>query len=118
MICYENIFHFFYYPNRRLRIFQILSLLSPGAGHVYARMTLLGLVFLLLWYGLLAVALLAGRPLTVTDVPAGSVSRWALAPAALALLVVWLVANRWRPSFEVEMPVVRRVPTRSRAAAS
>jgi tetratricopeptide (TPR) repeat protein len=105
--------------NRRLRVFQILSLVSPGTGHVYARMTLLGLVLLILWYGLLALTLLAGRPLTVTDVPAGAVSRWAVAPAVLALLLVWLVANRWRPSFDVEMPVARRVPaSRPRAAAS
>jgi len=101
---------------RRLRVFQMLSLVSPGTGHVYARMSLLGIVLLALWYGLLSLTLLAGRPLTVTDVPSGSVSRWALAPALAALLVVWVVANRWRPSFEVELPVVRRTPTRRAAA--
>jgi Tfp pilus assembly protein PilF len=104
--------------NRRLRVFQILSLLSPGTGHVYARMTVVGLVMLALWYGLLSVALLAGRPLTVTDVPAGAVSRWALAPAVAGLLIVWIVANRWRPSLEVAMPVVRRPAARPRPAAS
>jgi hypothetical protein len=102
---------------RRLRVFQVLSLLSPGTGHIYARMTALGIVLLVLWYGILALALLAGRPFTVTDVPAGTISRWALLPAAVALLIVWVVANRWRPSFDVVMPVVRRAQTRRSTAS-
>src|SRR5262249_40875147 len=38
---------------RRERVFRALSLVSPGAGHLYAQKTVTGLVFVFLCYGLL-----------------------------------------------------------------
>ncbi|MGE0454210.1 MAG: tetratricopeptide repeat protein [Vicinamibacteria bacterium] len=98
--------------DRRLRAFRLLSLFAPGAGHVYARAALPGLVLLFLWFSLLALLVLAGRPVTLTDAPSTLVGPWVLLPPALLLFLVWVVAYRWRPSFDVELPTVRRAPTR------
>jgi Tfp pilus assembly protein PilF len=97
---------------KRIRIFRILSLLSPGAGHVYGRKIVPGLVLVILWYTLLAITLLAGRPMPVTEAPSTLVGPWVLAPSGVALLIIFIVANRWRPSFEVELPVIKRTPVR------
>jgi hypothetical protein len=92
---------------RRERIFRALSLLSPGAGHVYAQKTLLGAGLALVWYLLLALTLLAGRVLPVTEAPAVLAGRWGLAVAAVLLLATYVVANRARPDFEVNVPAPR-----------
>lgn len=99
---------------RRERVFRALSLLSPGAGHLYAQKTLAGVVFVWVWYGIVALALLAGRLLPVTETPAALSSPWALVLAGLLLLATYVVANRARPDFEVAMPVRRSGPSGAR----
>lgn len=102
---------------RRERVFRALSLLSPGAGHIYAQKTVVGALFALVWYALLAVSLLAGRLLPVTEAPAALSGWWTLVVAALLLLITYVAANRARPDFEVAMPAPPRGgPRRARAA--
>jgi Tfp pilus assembly protein PilF len=102
---------------RRERIFRALSLVSPGAGHLYAQKTVLGILFGLLWYSLLALALLAGRLLPVTGAPAMLSGRWALVIGAALLLATYVIANRARPDFEAPVTLPRR-PGRGRPAAA
>lgn len=98
--------------NRRLRIFRLLSLLLPGSGQVFGRQPIPGLLLLLVWFGVLSLCLLAGRPFPVTEASSALMGTWVLVPAAGALLVVYAAANKFRPSFEVAIPVVRRAPRR------
>ncbi len=100
---------------RRERIFRALSLISPGAGHLYAHKTLIGMLFILIWYLILSMALLAGRVLPLTEAPSTLVGRWLLVVPALLLLATYVAANRARPDFEVSMPAPRG-PRRGRAA--
>jgi Tfp pilus assembly protein PilF len=95
---------------RRERLFRILSLLSPGAGHVYAQSAAVGFLLLLAWYGILSFGLLAGRVVPVTEAPEELLPRWPLVLAGLALLVTYVAANRARPDFDVAMPVRRSPP--------
>jgi tetratricopeptide (TPR) repeat protein len=97
---------------RRERLFRALSLLSPGAGHVYAQSVALGAVLLLAWYWVLALLLLAGRVVPVTEAPEGLLPRWPLFVAGLALLLIYVAANRARPDFDVAVPVRRSAPAR------
>jgi tetratricopeptide (TPR) repeat protein len=92
---------------RRERIFRALSLLSPGAGHVYAQKTLAGAAFAIVWYVVLAAVLLAGRVFPVTGAPGALTSRWGLGVAAVVLLATYVAANRARPDFDVSMPAPR-----------
>jgi Flp pilus assembly protein TadD len=101
---------------RRDRISRMLSVLSPGTGQVYGGWTLRGTVLVGAWYGVLA--LVAANSL----VPFTEVSRrlsppWFLASAGLALLAVWVVANRFRPGRDVELPARPGGPRRARPAA-
>jgi tetratricopeptide (TPR) repeat protein len=100
---------------RRERIFRALSLVSPGAGHLYSRKTILGISFAFLWYLLLALAFLAGRLLPVTEAPQILAGYWALGAGVVLLLVLYVAANRARPDFEVSLPIPRG-PRRTRAA--
>jgi hypothetical protein len=97
---------------RRERVFRALSLVSPGAGHVYAQRSVAGALLLLAWYGMLALVLLAGRVFTVTEAPDLLLPRWPLVVAGLILVTIYVVANRARPDFEVMVPVRRTSPTR------
>ncbi len=98
---------------RRERIFRALSLLSPGAGHLYAQKPILGTLLTMVWYGLLALVLLAGRVLPVTDAPSSLVGSWGLWIAAALLLATYVIANRARPDFEVAMPAPRSTGRRT-----
>lgn len=97
---------------RRERIFRGLSLVSPGAGHIYARRPLLGTLLSLAWYGLAMVALLAGRVIPLTQAPERLVGRGHLVMLGLALGVVYVVANRVGPAFEAAH--LARAPRRAR----
>jgi len=92
---------------RRERVFRIMSLLSPGAGHVYAQKTLAGVGFGVVWYLVLATALLAGRVFPVTEAPGPLLQRWGLGLSAVVLLATYVAANRARPDFEVNLPSPR-----------
>lgn len=100
---------------RRERIFRALSLLSPGAGHLYAQKTLIGTLFAMVWYGLLALVLLAGRVLPVTEAPSVLVGSWGSWLAAALLLATYVLANRARPDFEFAMPAPRSTGKRGKA---
>jgi tetratricopeptide (TPR) repeat protein len=92
---------------RRGRIFRILSIVSPGAGHVYAERVLIGFLLVFVWYGVIALTALGGRVLPFTEV-AGTVAKpWDLSVAALALLVTFVLANRISPGFDFVMPARR-----------
>jgi tetratricopeptide (TPR) repeat protein len=92
---------------RRGRIFRILSLLSPGAGHVYAQRVLIGLLIVFVWYGVISLMLLGGRVLPFTEVSGTVAKPWDLVVAALALLVTYVLANRISPGFDY-VPLARR----------
>jgi tetratricopeptide (TPR) repeat protein len=92
---------------RRGRIFRILSLLSPGAGHVYAQRVLIGLLLVFVWYGVICLTLLGGRVLPYTEVSGTVAKPWDLVVAALALLVTYVLANRISPGFDY-VPLARR----------
>jgi hypothetical protein len=104
---------------RRERVFRALSLLTPGAGHVYAQKTLLGLLFVFLWSLILSAVLLAGNVLPVTEASGLLTTPWGLWVAGVLLLVIYVVANRARPDFEQMAVPIRRASTgRSPAAAT
>jgi tetratricopeptide (TPR) repeat protein len=92
---------------RRGRIFRILSLLSPGAGHVYAQRVLIGFLLVFVWYGVIALTILGGRVLPFTEVSGTVAKPWDLAMAALALLLTFVLANRISPGFDFVMPARR-----------
>jgi Tfp pilus assembly protein PilF len=92
---------------RRERVFRILSLLSPGAGHVYAQKTLAGAGFAPVWCLVLATVLLAGRIFPVTEAPGAQMHRFGLGLAAAILLATYVAANRARPDFEIATPPPR-----------
>jgi hypothetical protein len=100
---------------KRERIFRALSLVFPGAGHVYAHRTFSGLVFILVWSVVLSLALLGGRLLPYTEAASRVTTPWGLVLGALVLLAVYIAANRARPDFEILMPA-GRPPRRERAA--
>jgi Tfp pilus assembly protein PilF len=97
---------------RRLRTFRILSWISPGAGQLYSQSTLLGVLFVLVWYGAVTLGLLAGRMLPVTEAPASLAKPWGLGVAALILVATWAMANRGKPEFEAVVPSRRGAPPR------
>jgi tetratricopeptide (TPR) repeat protein len=92
---------------RRGRMVRILSLLSPGSGHLYAQKPVLGVTFAFVWYLVIMAVLLAGRVLPVTEAPSALARPWGLALAGLLLFVLYIVANRMRPDFEAVMPMSR-----------
>jgi hypothetical protein len=98
--------------SRRLRVFRVLSLLLPGAGQVYGRQPIPGLLLLLVWFSVISLCALAGRPFSVTGSSRALLGSWIMAPAGVLLLLVYALANKFRPSFDVAMPVVRRAPRR------
>lgn len=103
--------------DRRARTFRILSLLLPGAGQVFGRQPLPGMLLLLAWFVALSLLALAGRPFSVTGASSALVGPWILLPVGLLLLVVYAAANKFKPSFEVLMPVRRPGARRAAAAA-
>jgi tetratricopeptide (TPR) repeat protein len=95
---------------RRSRMFRILSLISPGAGHLYAERTLLGITLAFLWYLVIVASLLTGRVLPVTEAPSVLARPWGLGLAAFLLVALYITANRTRPDFEVMVPIRRAQP--------
>jgi hypothetical protein len=89
---------------RRDRVFRVLSLLVPGAGHLYANRAPLGILLVMVWSAVIAAALLAGRLLPLSR-------PWGLGVGALVLLVVYVLANRSKPEFEDVMLPIRRAAT-------
>ena len=100
---------------RRERVFRVLSVLSPGAGQVYGGWTLRGAALLVAWYGVLALVVADGWCPSRKCRGACPRRGWALG-AGLALVGVWLAANRFRPESDVELPARPAGPRRARAA--
>jgi tetratricopeptide (TPR) repeat protein len=102
---------------RRARIFRILSVFSPGAGQLYARKTLGGLLIVLVWYLLAALVILAGRVFAVTEAPSALGKPWGVGVVAVLLVLTWVAANRGRPEFE-SATAVRRTGAARRGRAA
>jgi hypothetical protein len=68
----------------------------------------LGAVLVTLWYTVLA-GLLASNVLPLTEVSSRLTPPWALVLAVLLLVIIWVVANRIHPDFEVALPTRRNV---------
>jgi tetratricopeptide (TPR) repeat protein len=92
---------------KRERIFRALSLVFPGAGHVYAHRTVSGIAFILVWSLVLSLALLGGRVLPFTEASSRVTTPWGLFLGGAVLLAVYVAANRARPDFEILMPAGR-----------
>ena len=107
---------------RRDRVFRVLSLLVPGAGHLYANSAPVGILLVMVWSAVIAAALLAGRLLPLTEASGELSKPWGLGVGALVLLVVYFLANRSKPEFEDVMLPIRRAagaapaPARRRAS--
>ena len=100
---------------QRDRVFRVLSVLSPGAGQVYGGWTLRGAALLVAWWGVLSLVL-ASRLVPFAEVPGRLASPWPPVLAGVALIAVWVAANRFRPVSEVELPTRPASPRRARAA--
>jgi tetratricopeptide (TPR) repeat protein len=100
---------------KRERIFRMLSLVFPGAGHVYAHRTFSGVAFILVWSLVLSLALLGGRVLPFTEASSHVTTPWGLVLGGVVLLAVYVAANRARPDFEILMPAGRPPRRGSRA---
>jgi len=105
---------------RRERVFRVLSLVVPGAGHLYANRAPVGILLVLVWSAVIAAALLTGRLLPLTEASGELSKPWGLGVGALVLLVVYVLANRSKPEFEDVMLPIRRpaapAPARRRAS--
>lgn len=91
---------------RRGRIFRVLTVLSPGAGHVYARQTILGVILAVLWYGVLA-AIVASRLVPLAEVSSRITPPWTTLMAGFLLVAIWALAYRLRPELGGEVPARR-----------
>ena len=98
---------------RRGRIFRLLSILSPGAGQVYAQRMLIGFLLVFVWYAVIALTLLGGRFLPFTEVSGSVAKPWDLALAGALLVVTFIVANRLGPGYEF-LAAPRRAPATAR----
>jgi hypothetical protein len=94
------------------RLFRVLSVLSPGAGQVYRGWTLRGAALLAVWYATLSL-FVAGRMVPFTEVPRRLSPPWLPLAGVTVLVLVWLVANRFRPEPELDLPA--RPARRARA---
>jgi tetratricopeptide (TPR) repeat protein len=100
--------------SRRDRVFRVLSLLIPGAGHLYANKALIGLPFVLLWSAILSLALVSHYVLPVTEAAGALSPPWGFALGGVLLLILYVAANRVRPDFEVRVTARRPPPQRAR----
>jgi len=105
---------------RRDRVLRALSLLVPGAGHLYAHRAGMGILLVFVWSAVLAAGLLTGRLLPLTEASGDLSKPWGLGVGALVLLVVYVLANRSKPEFEGVMLPIRRpaAPAAARRRAS
>jgi len=105
---------------RRDLVFRALSLLVPGAGHLYAHRAGMGIFLVFVWSMVLAAGLLTGRLLPLTEASGDLSKPWGLGVGVLVLLVVYVLANRSKPEFEdVKLPIRRAAaPAAARRRAS
>ncbi len=102
--------------SRRSRVFRVLSVLSPGAGHLYAGRPLVGIALTSAWYGLLAL-LVAPRVAPFASVSRRVAPSWPVWALLALLLALWVAANRLRAEpAEVALPARRPGPRRAKVA--
>ena len=92
---------------RRSRLFRVLSVLSPGAGHLYAQQTFLGVALVTAWYSVIA-GLVIMRLMPLTEVSSRLTPPLWGALLGVALVAIWVLANRLQPEFEVGLPKGRK----------
>ncbi|HXY38670.1 MAG TPA: tetratricopeptide repeat protein [Vicinamibacteria bacterium] len=80
---------------RRRWMFRVLSALAPGAGHLYAGRTVVGLALLVPWYAVLAL-IVAFQLVPFAEVASRLVPPWPLLVAGLLLAAIWVSAHRVR----------------------
>jgi hypothetical protein len=97
---------------RRDRVFRLLSLVIPGAGHLYASHVPLGLLLVFLWSVVLAAGLLTFRVLPLTEASSSLSPPWGFGVGVAILVVLYVIANRVRPEVEVMVPT-RRPPSQT-----
>jgi tetratricopeptide (TPR) repeat protein len=90
------------YDGGRERKVRLLSALSPGAGQIYGGWALRGAVLAIAWYAILGLWA-ASRVVPFTEVPRAISPPWLPIAAGLALLLLWVVAFRFRPGPEPEL---------------
>ena len=100
---------------KREWIFRGLSLLLPGSGHIYACKTIMGVLLVLAWSSILCLALLSGRVIPLTDASSAVTRPWGLGILGLLLFLVYVLANRARPDFDVPVLLGRGGVRRRRA---
>jgi tetratricopeptide (TPR) repeat protein len=87
----------------RGRVFRVLSVVSPGAGHLYLRWTFAGLLLAATWYGVVGV-LAASEIVPFTEVARPLTPPWGAVVVGTLLVVIWVLANRLRPDLEAAIP--------------
>ncbi len=92
---------------RRARLFRVLSVFSPGTGHLYAGQTFLGLAIVLGWYSVIA-GFVTTRVMPLTEVSSRLTPPWWIAFVGVTLVAIWVLANRLRPEFEVGLRRARK----------
>jgi hypothetical protein len=92
---------------RRARRFRLLSVLSPGTGHVYVQQTLLGAGLVAAWYSVIA-GLVTTRLMPLTQVSGRLTPPWWGGLLGVTLVAIWVLANRLRPAFDVAPPRGRK----------
>ncbi len=88
---------------RRERVARLLSVVSPGAGQIYAGWAIFGALVVAAWYGILGL-LAASRIVPWSEVPRALAPPWFEIGAAIALVALWVLAFRFRPGPELELP--------------
>ena len=101
--------------SRRRRVFRVLSVLSPGAGHIYTGRPLVGMALTSAWYALVAL-IVAPVVFPFAGVSERIAPSWPAWGVVLLLAVVWLAANRLSPQLEVALPARRPNPRRAKVA--
>ena len=91
---------------RRQRVFRALSVVAPGAGHLYSGRTLVGGPLLVAWLGVAAL-LGAVQAVPFTEASSRLVPPWWTILVVVVLAGIWLLANRLEADFAAAAPVRR-----------
>ena len=91
---------------RRQRVFRALSVVAPGAGHLYSGRTLVGGPLLVAWLGVVAL-LGAAQAVPFTESSSRLVPPWWTILVVVVLAGIWLLANRLEADFAAAAPVRR-----------
>jgi hypothetical protein len=98
---------------RRVRLFRIMTVLSPGSGHIFAHRPIIGVALTGAWYFCAALGWMSWRVVSLTDAAAALTRPFGAVAALVAMVAIFVWAQRRRPSFAADVPV-RRVARRPR----